>query len=89
MPYDLTTIDSIELVHVGGERKIVPVTGFTSTSLYIRWGMAGIYELKVLNANVLIGARMWSAVSRFEALGLLRAMQKRQADKLKGLRYGG
>ena len=79
--------DTIELIHIGGERRTVPVTGFTSTSLYIRWGIAGIYELKVFK-NVLIGARMWSAASPFEALGLLRALQKRQADKLKAMRYG-
>jgi hypothetical protein len=81
--------DTIELIHVGGERKTVEVTGFTGTSLYIRWGnLAGIYELKIVHVHYLVGARMWKAASRYEALMLLRELKERQANKLKAMRYG-
>jgi hypothetical protein len=58
----------IELLHKGGERKIVQVTGHDKThSLLIAWPMSGVFRLD-LKLNQLIpkskkgfGARMWGA----------------------------
>lgn len=51
----------LQLIHVGGEKRMATVIGRTGNKLIIRWGMAGLYNLD-LKANKLIRAASWSAV---------------------------
>ena len=44
--------ETVELVHIGGERKHVPIELITDTYIAIRWGQSGIYDLN-LKSNVL------------------------------------
>ena len=77
----------MELIHLGGERKIVPILGLVIASgkkyqrLSIAWPcLAGLYQYDVIK-HQLIKAPMWSAVDK-EAIyaywHLLRYGEKRK-----------
>jgi hypothetical protein len=76
----------LELVHLGGERRSVPVEYATNTRLGFRWGMAGVYELIVLS-NKVIRAPMWKAVDRGQAIDIWLNMTGRSMADLLEARY--
>lgn len=45
-------INEVELIHPGGECKILPVETINRASISIRWGMSGIYDIN-LRLNVM------------------------------------
>jgi hypothetical protein len=48
----MSELFSIVLVHVGGDRRSVPVEHIANTYVSVRWGQSGIYDLN-LAKNVL------------------------------------
>jgi hypothetical protein len=76
----------LELIHLGGERRSVPVEYATNTRLGFRWGMAGVYELIILS-NKVIRAPMWRAFDRQEAIKIWMTMTGRSQEDLLAARY--
>ena len=66
----------IELLHLGGERRIVPVIATTNTRITIKWGMCGGYDL-ILSKNqfALKSMMMWKATDIGKVIDLWQAMR--------------
>lgn len=77
---------TLELIHLGGERRTVPVVYATNTRLGFRWGMAGIYEL-ILSSNKVIRAESWKAVDREVAITIWMEITGRTKTELLESRF--
>jgi hypothetical protein len=66
----------VELIHLGGERRVVPVISTTNTRITILWGMCGGYDL-ILSKNqfVLKSMMMWKAADIIKVLDVWQAMR--------------
>ncbi len=81
-----TNRNTIELVHLGGERRIVVIEYATNTRLGFRWGMAGVYEL-ILLSNKVMRAPMWKAVDIGDAIRIWMEMTGRTHQELLETQY--
>jgi hypothetical protein len=69
-------MEEIELIHLGGERRLVPVIATTNTRITIKWGMAGTYDL-VLSKNKFVqkSMMMWKAANIAAVLDVWQRMR--------------
>lgn len=59
---------TIELIHLGGERKKVPVVSASNTRLTIRWDMAGVYDLIVSKNRFVTKSMMYWKAADVDAM---------------------
>ena len=69
-------VKTLDLIHVGGERRTVQVEYATNTRLGFRWGMAGVYEL-IIKKNYVFRVPQWKANNREDAIKIWMEMTGR------------
>ena len=80
------SVSQIELTHVGGEKRLVEITGYGPTTISFRWPMAGVYDIRV-KSNVIVGLKMWCASDHDELKRISRFFLWEQENRAKERRY--
>jgi len=84
----LPDLFSIILIHIGGERRAVPVEHVANTYVSIRWGQSGIYDLNlaknVLTARSQKAQRKGKAHWKAEDINAVRKMVSNYCKQKKG-----
>ncbi len=78
--------NELELIHIGGERRVVQIEYASNTRLGFRWGMAGIYEL-IVAKNTVFRVPAWKAVDKEAAIRIWMEMTGRTKQDLLESRY--
>lgn len=78
---------TLEIVHLGGEVRTVPIVQFTPYTLYFSWPMCGLYELRV-KTNRIVGLKNWKAKNHEAAKHLLRTLNGEREARYVKARHG-
>lgn len=78
---------SLEIVHLGGEVRTVPIVQFTPYTLFFTWPMCGMYEIRV-SSNKIVGLKNWKMRDHEAGKVLLRKLNGERWEKYKKVRYG-
>lgn len=79
---------TLELIHLGGERRTVQVVGHDNATVWFVWPMAGIWKIRVMK-NVIVGMRgRWRAVDHETLKELHRGMLEAQGAEFIKRRHG-
>lgn len=82
------SLHEIELVHLGGERRTVPVVGFDGTTIWFTWPMAGVYRIRV-RTNEIVGMKgRWKAADHERLREIHRTLSSERTEVVMMRRHG-
>lgn len=79
---------NLEVVHIGGQKLMTQVIGFTERALFVKFPqtLTGVYMLRV-NSNKFSGMPQWRATDHERVKEIYRMLTKSQDERLKEGRY--